>query len=203
MSYHDRKWKAGWSGKGQLPYKEAMRNRPDHLVTIDCEGVYYERKRLKSKYYGVRWSQNRNVQGEWMEGRWEVSFESNREKHYGGRFREENEIEAAKAYDELVTSLGIARPLNFPSGDDDWASVVDELTPNDEIWLSHMEGREGKWLALAGNYPHTLVGVGDDCVEAMADAERNGSPDATLFKVPPPYPMCVTPFLFAARPTQT
>lgn len=71
------------------------------------------------------------------------------------------------------------------------------LTPEDEIWLSHLKDRYGKWIALAGEYPHTLVGVGDDAVQAVADATRNGHPDATLFLVPPPYPLCVTPFLVA------
>lgn len=64
----------------------------------------------------------------------------------------------------------------------------------DEVWLSHLRGRAGKWIALAGEYPHTLVGVGGNCVEAVADAMRNGEPDAMLFFVPPPYPLCVTPF---------
>lgn len=124
MSYHDRNWKAGWGGKGQLNYREFLRNRPDHLVRLDGEGVYYERKRLKSKYHGVHWTQRRDSKGEWMEGRWEVSFEANAEKHYGGRFQEENEIEAAKAHDALVVRLRVCRPLNFPTGDDDWATVL-------------------------------------------------------------------------------
>lgn len=131
MSYHDRQWKSGFGGKAQLSYPEAMRNRPDHRVNIDGEGVYYERKRLKSKYHGIHWSQNRDKHGEWAEGRWEVTVQVNNEKHYGGRFREEAELEAAKAYDTLVAKLGISRPLNFPSGDDDWANSA--TPPNADV----------------------------------------------------------------------
>ena len=70
-----------------------------------------------------------------------------------------------------------------------------QLTTEDEVWLSHMEDREGQWLALAGEYPHTLAGVGYDPIEAVEDAKQNGCDEPVLFYVPPPYPICTTPFL--------
>jgi hypothetical protein len=116
MSYHDRPWRNGVSAKGQLNWREGLRNRPDHLVTVDNHGVYNERRRLQSKYYGVRWRQKRNrTTGEWQRGFWHVSFILNGEFQYGGEFKEEFEVRAAMAYDDLVRQTGANKPLNFPS----------------------------------------------------------------------------------------
>lgn len=117
MSYHDRKWRSGYGGKEQLNWREQQRNLPDHKVRIDGHGVYNERKRLVSKYYGVRWRQRRSKDGEWQRGRWSVSFYFKNEYYYGGEFNEELEYAAAKAYDDLVMRVKANKPLNFPSGD--------------------------------------------------------------------------------------
>ncbi len=69
-----------------------------------------------------------------------------------------------------------------------------ELTKDDKIWLSHMEGREGKWLALAGDYPHTLVAEGENLGKVHEAAREAGYLDAMFFMVPPSYPICTTPF---------
>lgn len=64
----------------------------------------------------------------------------------------------------------------------------------DEIWLSHLRKREGKWIALAGKYPHVLASEAFTPSLALINARRNGfDEDVTLFLVPPPYPLCVTP----------
>lgn len=115
LTYHERKWRAGWGSKGQLNWREQLRNLPDHRVSIDGQGVYNERKRLVSKYYGVRWRQSRDKHGEWQRGCWHVSFWFKREYYYGGEFKEELELTAAKAYDDLVRRVGADKPLNFPS----------------------------------------------------------------------------------------
>lgn len=60
------------------------------------------------------------------------------------------------------------------------------MDAQDEIWLSHLRPNAKKWIALAGDYPHTLVGVGADAVEASNAAKANGHDDATLFYVPDP-----------------
>lgn len=65
----------------------------------------------------------------------------------------------------------------------------------DEIWLSHLRPNERKWITLAGDYPHTLVGVGTTLREAVDAAARDGYTDVTLFYVPPAGPLCVTPLL--------
>lgn len=111
-----RQWKSGSKPRKQMSLTEQLRDLPSHRFPLDGHGVYHERKRLKSKYYGVRWHQRRNADGEWREGRWSVGIEVNGEYHYGGEFREENEIYAAAAYDDLVKRLGLCRPLNLPSG---------------------------------------------------------------------------------------
>lgn len=115
MSYHDRKWKSGWGGKGQLNWREQQRNLPDHRVRVDEHGVYNERKRLVSKYYGVYWRQRRGNDGEWQRGCWHVRFWFKGESYYGGEFKEEHEIAAARAYDGLVKQVQANKPLNFPS----------------------------------------------------------------------------------------
>lgn len=111
-----RHWKSGSKPRRQLSATELLRDLPAHRFPLDNNGVYHERKRLTSKYYGIRWQQRRGENGEWREGRWRVSLVLNGEYHYGGEFREENEIHAAAAYDDLVKRLGLCRPLNFPSG---------------------------------------------------------------------------------------
>lgn len=116
MSKASRKWKLGSASRCNLNYHDYIWTQPDQFQRIDKVGVYHERKRLKSKYYGVHWKQRRGPNGEWLEGRWEVSVQLNGEKYYGGRFREEFEVQAADAYDKLIRRLGINAPLNFPSG---------------------------------------------------------------------------------------
>jgi len=118
MPNADKKWKSGFSARRQHSFREHVAGRPNHQETVDHSGVYYERKRLKSKYRGVSWSQRRAPNGEWREGRWHVATQISGITHFGGEFREENEIEAAHAYDDLVKRLrGVFAVLNFPSDD--------------------------------------------------------------------------------------
>ena len=64
----------------------------------------------------------------------------------------------------------------------------------DEIWLSHLRGRSGKWIALVGEYPHTLAAEANTPSLCLINARRNGfEEEATLFFVPPPHPLCTTP----------
>jgi hypothetical protein len=68
----------------------------------------------------------------------------------------------------------------------------------EEIWLSHLRANPRKWIALAGDYPHVLAGVGDDAVKAVEAAKCAGynAEAVMLFMVPPPMPLCVTPFIY-------
>lgn len=110
-----KKWRSGAADREQLSHRSYLASLPEHQRRIDHKGVYRERKRLKSKYRGVRWSQRRNADGEWREGRWRVGLELHGTYHYGGEFREENEIAAATAYDDLAFGLfGPTAQFNFP-----------------------------------------------------------------------------------------
>jgi hypothetical protein len=48
---------------------------------------------------------------------------------------------------------------------------------------AQLEKYENKWVAIDES-EEKIVGVGDDAFEATEDAERDGYPDAILFKVP-------------------
>lgn len=118
MGLDCQKWKSGFQSLAQRSYRQHVTGLPNHLQRVDGLGVYNERKRLKSSYRGVWWVQSRKSNGEWREGRWEAWLRVGKERYYGGGFREENEVEAAKAYDDLVKKhVGLTGPLNFPTGD--------------------------------------------------------------------------------------
>lgn len=53
-------------------------------------------------------------------------------------------------------------------------------------FLKELEKHENKWIAFIElNGAETVVGSGDDAVEAMREAEKRGFADAVLMKVPP------------------
>ena len=48
---------------------------------------------------------------------------------------------------------------------------------------AQLEKYENKWIAI-NESEEKIVGVGDNALEATADAERNGYQETILFKVP-------------------
>jgi Family of unknown function (DUF5678) len=54
----------------------------------------------------------------------------------------------------------------------DIAHLSDEIAKHEDKWIAIDESEE------------KIVGVGDNSLEATADAERNGYPETILFKVP-------------------
>ncbi len=59
-------------------------------------------------------------------------------------------------------------------------------TQTEEQEMAFVEALENRWVAFIekeGN--EIIVGSGADAVEALAEAEAKGFPDAVLFKVPP------------------
>ena len=68
----------------------------------------------RSKYTGVVWGQFRNTNGNMRKGRWKARIMVNGKLINPGRF--EDEIDAARAYDDAVIEHGLehTQKLNFP-----------------------------------------------------------------------------------------
>jgi hypothetical protein len=62
----------------------------------------------------------------------------------------------------------------------------DVIDANELAFLNEMEKHENQWIAFVrSNGAEVIVGSGDDAVDAMAQAEAKGFPDAILLRVPP------------------
>lgn len=64
--------------------------------------------------------------------------------------------------------------------------MIDEaIDANELAFLTEMEKHENQWIAfVVSNGAEIIVGSGDNAVEAMAQAEAKGFPDAVLLRVP-------------------
>ena len=65
--------------------------------------------------------------------------------------------------------------------------MIDEtVNQNELVFLAQLEDHENEWVAFVESQGvETIVGSGKDAVEAMAQAEAKGFPDAVLLRVPP------------------
>ncbi len=64
--------------------------------------------------------------------------------------------------------------------------MIDEaISQNELAFLAELEKHENKWIAFVESHgAERVVGSGKDAVEAMAEAEAKGFPDAILLRVP-------------------
>jgi len=65
--------------------------------------------------------------------------------------------------------------------------MIEEAINEKELaFLAELEKHENKWIAFVESHgAEIIVGSGKDAVEAMAEAEAKGFPDAILLRVPP------------------
>ncbi|OLE51528.1 MAG: hypothetical protein AUG51_22355 [Acidobacteria bacterium 13_1_20CM_3_53_8] len=62
--------------------------------------------------------------------------------------------------------------------------IEDAIDEKELAFLNELAKYEDKWVAIANNGgEETIVGSGDDAVEAMREAEEKGFPDAALLKL--------------------
>jgi len=64
--------------------------------------------------------------------------------------------------------------------------MIEEVIDEKELaFLRQLEEHEDKWIAFVEkDGAEIVVGSGQDAVEAMNQAEKEGYPDAVLFRVP-------------------
>ena len=65
--------------------------------------------------------------------------------------------------------------------------MTEEAIDEKELaFLAELEKHENEWIAFVESHgAEVIVGSGKDAVEAMAEAEAKGFPDAVLLRVPP------------------
>ncbi len=64
--------------------------------------------------------------------------------------------------------------------------IEEAINENELAFLAELEKHENKWIAFVESHgAEIIVGSGKDAVEAMAEAEAKGFPDAILLRVPP------------------
>ena len=65
--------------------------------------------------------------------------------------------------------------------------MIEEAINEKELaFLAELEKHENEWIAFVESHgAEIIVGSGKDAVEAMAQAESKGFPDAILLRVPP------------------